>query len=331
MDIGIVNYSIYLPEKFETAAEVADRAGLTVEEVIDLGIERKNKPCKEDQPVTMAVRAAVQVLERAEGVTPDDIDLVIWTGEEYKDYIAQTAAIRLQEEVGCRNGWAFDLVGQSVTFIQGLRVARDIMVGDDSVNTVLLAGGARNVDLVDYANPHTRFLLATSASGGAIIIRRGHKKNLLLNTAFSVHPEMADEVYVPGGGTEHPFSPENLNSTIMYFQVFNPEIIAEYFSARWAGALAETAKKALKGKRPDYLALRHLAPVHLRQVLEELGLTDQQSASLAGWGHHGVNDVLISLDLGLKSGAVRDGSLVGMVSGGIGFSYAAAAIRWGSV
>ena len=45
--------------------------------------------------------------------------MVIWTGEEYKDYIAQTAAIRLQEETECRNAWAFDLVGQGVTTIQG--------------------------------------------------------------------------------------------------------------------------------------------------------------------------------------------------------------------
>jgi 3-oxoacyl-[acyl-carrier-protein] synthase III len=310
---------------------LAARAGLTTEEVVELGIERKCRPSKEDQPVSMAARAAVRAFEQTDGVKPEDVDLVIFTGEEYKDYIAQTASIRLQEELGCGEGWAFDLVGQSVTFIQGLRVARDVMIGDDSVNTVLLAGGTRNVDLVDYANPHTRFLLASSASGGAVIIRRGLKKNLLLTTAFAVHPEMADEVYVPGGGTELPFSPENLNSTIMHFQVFNPEIIAGYFSARWAGALAETAQKALNGKRPDYLALRHLAPVHRRRVLEELGIEERQSASLAEWGHHGVNDVLISLDLGIKSGAVSDGSLVTLVSGGIGFSYAAAVIRWGSV
>jgi len=181
MKIGIVSYGLYFPKDFETADDVATKAGLTSQDVMALGIKSKCLPSQEDQPVSMAVKAAEEAFERAGGVQPTDVDVVIWTGEEYKDYIAQTASIRLQEETGCRNAWAFDLVGQGVTFILGMRVARDLMVGDESINTVLLAGGTRNVDLVDYDNPNTHFLLASSASGGAMLLRRGHGKNGLLD------------------------------------------------------------------------------------------------------------------------------------------------------
>ena len=134
MKLGIVRYGLYLPSGFEAGDEVAKRAGLMPEAVQALGIERKFLPSPDDQPIPMAVKAAKHAFEKASGVAPQDIDVVLWIGEEYKDYIAQTASIRLQEEVGCRNAWAFDLIGQGVTSIVGLRVARDLMIGDESVN-----------------------------------------------------------------------------------------------------------------------------------------------------------------------------------------------------
>ena len=329
MNLGIVSYGLYLPNGFEDADEIAQRAGLKTETVRVLGIERKFLPSPNDQPIPMAVKAAKHAFEKASGVAPQDIDVVLWIGEEYKDYITQTASIRLQEEVGCRNAWAFDLIGQGVTSLVGLRMARDLMIGDASVNTVLLAGGTRNVDLIDYANPDTHFLLAASASGGAMILKRDHPENHLLETAFCVDAEMADAVYVPAGGTEIPFSEDNLSSALMYFQVTQPEKLAEYLKKRWASALSGIAKKVLPDKPPDYLALRHLSVNDRQRVLDALNLNSDQSLSLAEWGHHGPNDVIISLDLALKTGAFREGSLVVMVSGSIGFSYGAALVRWG--
>ncbi|MBI5584875.1 MAG: hypothetical protein HY892_13765 [Deltaproteobacteria bacterium] len=327
-NIGIVSYGLYTPAEFETAEELAARSGLAVEEVQALGIERKCRPGPEDQPIPMAVKAAQQALERAGGLNPEAVDLVLWTGEEYKDYVAQTAAIRLQEEVGCRRAWAFDLVGQGVTTLLGLRLARDMMRSDPALQTVLLAGGTRNVDLVDVRNPDTRWLLPLSASGGALILRRGAFRHALEEIVMVVDPEMADEVYVPGGGTEIPFRPDNLGSALMFFNTPHPELVQAYLAGRWIEALTETAAKALAGGGADYLALRHLAPAQRRAVLSRLGIRPEASAALDRWGCHGINDVLISLDLGLKSGALREGSRVLMVAAGHGFTYAAAVIRW---
>jgi 3-oxoacyl-[acyl-carrier-protein] synthase-3 len=328
--IGIVSFGTYLPEQVETSEEVAQRAGLKLEEVLALGIRRKYRPSEKDQPIPMAVKAAKQAFERAGGVRPEEVDLVLWTGEEYKDYIAQTASIRLQEEAGCRNAWAFDLVDQGITTLLGLRVARDMIIGDQYINTVLLAGGTRNVDLVDYTNPDTRWLLPTSASGGAVLLRRGYSANRLQETAFLSDPEMADEVYVPGGGTVHPFNPENLGTKIMYYQTPHPEIVSAYLNLRFIKRLTEVIRSAAESKKSvDYLALRHLSPKDREQVLSKLNLSPEQSESLERVGCHGTNDPLISLDLALKKGTVSDGKRVVLASSGIGFSYAAAAIRWG--
>jgi 3-oxoacyl-[acyl-carrier-protein] synthase III len=330
MKIGIVSYGLYFPKDIETADDLANRAGLSLDDVIALGIKRKFLPSPSDQPVSMAAKAAERAFECAGGIQPADIDVVIWTGEEYKDYIAQTASIRLQEETGCCNAWAFDLVGQGVTSIVGLRMARDLMIGDESVNAVLLAGGTRNIDLVDYTNPDTRFLLAASASGGAIILKRGYPANLIVDTDLMVDFDMADEVYVPGGGTEIPFRPDNLSSKLMFFQAMNPERLSLYLDKRWPKALTEVVQRVSSGRSPDYVALRHLSAKDRQRILKELNMKFEQSMELNEWGHHGPNDIIISLDLGLRDNIIQDGSRVVLASGGIGFTYAAALVQWGA-
>jgi 3-oxoacyl-[acyl-carrier-protein] synthase-3 len=328
MDIGLASFGLYLPPETVGAVELAKESGLSLEQLESLGIQGRCQPSPGDQPIPMAARAAAQALERG-GLDPQEVDLVLWTGEEYKDYIAQTASIRLQEEVGCKDAWAFDLVGQGITPILGLRIARDLMIGDETVNTVLLAGGTRNLDLVDPLNPDTRFLLPYSASGAAAVLQRGLGRNRLLSATVSTEPGLADEVYVPGGGTEIPFALDNLGTSVMYFNVQHPEVVDAYLVEQFPARLAQEVRRNLGGRPLDYLALRHLPPGSRGKVLAELGLGEGQSAPLYQWGHHGGNDAFISLERGLASGAVSDGSLVGLASGGIGFTYAAAALQWG--
>jgi len=333
--LGVVSYGLYLPSCFETAEEIAGHSGLSRERIVqELGIEKKYLPSAEDLPVVMAVKAARQAVERAREVDPGEIDVVIWTGEEYKDYICQTAGIRVQEEVGARNAWAFDLIGQGTTSLVGLRAAKDLMIGDPTVRTVLLAGGTRNIDLVDSSNPQTRWMLPTSASGAALLLRRAHPRNRLLETVFSADPEMADEVFVPGGGTVRPFSTEILNTGAMFFQMARPQKVEAYLTDRLAPQLGELIKRCMAqagfpGESPDYLALRHLLPRQRSRVLEGLGLPGERTDSLSDVGHHGPNDVVISLDRGLKREVVKDGSRVLLATAGIGFTYAAALIQWG--
>lgn len=332
--LGIVSYGIYLPEQQVLAEALASNAGIPASEVKNTyGVMSKRIPSPQDQPVTMGVKAAADALEKSEGLGAEDVDVVIWVGEEHKDYPAQTASIRLQEEVGAKNAWAFDLIGQGVTSLLGIRVARSLFASDPSVTTVLLAGGTRNIDLVDESNRNTRWMLPTSASGGAMVLRRGHDKNQVKGLSTIVDPHLADEVFVPGGGTVHPYSEENLGTDKMFFQVAHPKMVEAYLEEEFPQKIAETVRGALEEagtERADYLALRHLTPSQRSLVLHSLGLGPDCSETLEDLGHHGPMDVLLSLDRGLAAGTIKEGSEVVLASAGIGFNYAAAAVTWGS-
>ncbi len=56
----------------------------------------------------MGIRAAEKALEKAR-IDPKAIDLIIYIGEEHKEYPLWTAAIKIQEEIGAYHAWGFDV------------------------------------------------------------------------------------------------------------------------------------------------------------------------------------------------------------------------------
>ena len=79
----------------------------------------------------------------------------------------------------------------------------------------------------------------------------------------------------------------------------------------------------------DYLAILHFKRSAHDTVLKELGLGPQNTTYLDDYGHLGQNDQVLSLELGLAAGKVRDGSTVVFVGAGLGFVWAATVISWG--
>ena len=79
----------------------------------------------------------------------------------------------------------------------------------------------------------------------------------------------------------------------------------------------------------DYLAILHFKRSAHDAVLAELGLRPDQSTYLDDYGHLGQNDQVLSLELGLRDGKIRDGSRIVFVGAGLGFVWAATVIQWG--
>jgi 3-oxoacyl-[acyl-carrier-protein] synthase-3 len=64
-------------------------------------------------------------------------------------------------------------------------------------------------------------------------------------------------------------------------------------------------------------------------MLKELNLREDKSIYLEDYGHVGQIDQILSLELALKQGKVKDGDIVCMIAAGIGYAWAANIIRWG--
>jgi 3-oxoacyl-[acyl-carrier-protein] synthase III len=336
LGIGIVSTGVYLPDEYMTGKQIAEKAGIPTHIVEEkMGIKKKHVPGNNDHTCEMGILAAKQAIERA-GIDPLEIDVVIYIGEEHKEYPLWTAGIKLQEAVGALNAWAFDVALRCGTTVMALKVAKSLMMADPTVKTVLLAGGYRNVDFIDYENPRTRFMFNLGAGGGAILLKKDHNENVLLETELITDGSFSEDVVVVSGGTKHPITKEAIEQRLNKLDVLDPEGMKQRLEQKsmvnFIKVIRESVRKSgLKEEDISYLAMLHMKKSAHEYVLRELGLSDDQSIYLEEYGHIGQIDQILSLELALKEGKVLDGDLVVFVSAGIGYTWGAAAIKWGKV
>lgn len=334
MQIGIVSTGIYLPETYISGAEIANLAGIPTAIVEEkMGIKKKPVPGPEDHTCEMGIKAARIAIDKA-GIDPLDIDLVIYIGEEYKEYPLWTAGIKLQEEIGAKNAWAFDTALRCGTTVMALKLAKGLMLSDPEVNTVLLAGGYRNGDFIDYENPRTRFMYNLGAGGGALLLQKGHNENLLLQTEMITDGSFSEDVVVVAGGTKNPITAENLERGLYQLDVLDPQGMKERLEQKSMINFLKVIRGAVEKsgfseKEIAYVGMLHMKRSAHNYVLRELGLTDSNSIYLEDYGHIGQIDQILSLELAEKNGRLKDGDIAVLVSAGIGYAWGATTIRWG--
>ena len=332
MQVGIVSTGTYVPSQFMSSHELAEATGIP-EPVIreKFGVVKKPMPGPDDGPCAMGARAAKAALDKA-GIDPLEIDVVLSISEESKEHPLMVSGIKIQQLVGARHAWAVDVAQRCCTTIAALQLAKGLMATDDRVNTVLLAGGYRNGDLIDYRNPRVSFMYSLAAAGGALVLRRGHDKNRVPSTSLVSDGDFADDVCVQAGGTEVPVREAHLGTGAMMLDVTDVDAmkarLRERSHANFMKVIRDAAQRSgFEGI--DYLGLLHMKRSAHAAVLAELGLEDTAAVYLENYGHMGQLDPIFCLELGADSGRLRAGHRVVLASAGVSYAWGAAAVRWG--
>lgn len=334
--IGIVGTGIYLPKSKITAEEIASKTNgvWTIEAVkTKLGIIEKTMPGEKDGTQDMGVWAAEDVLRKT-GINPLEIDLILNIGEEWKEYPLTTSGIYLQEIIKAKNAWAIDLQQRCCTTISAMKIAKDMMIADDDINTVLIAGGYRNGDFVDYTDKNMSMMFNLAAGGGAIILKKNYDKNLLLGSHIITDGSLARDVGVKYGGTENLITKDNLDVAYKSLTMFNPEHMKTRLNEVSMDNWMVCIEKAFEKSNIDLSELGYLAVLHFKKsmyeyMLEKLNLTKEESIYLSNIGHVGQIDQIISLQLAVEQNKIKQGTIIAMVAAGIGYAWAANVIKWG--
>jgi 3-oxoacyl-[acyl-carrier-protein] synthase III len=336
LQIGIVSTGLYLPQDYITGKEIAEKASIPPHIVEEkMGIKKKYVPGPDDHTCQMGIIAAKEAIKKA-GIHPMEIDVVIYIGEEHKEYPLWTAGIKLQEAVGALNAWAFDVALRCGTTVMALKVAKSLMIADSTIQTVLLAGGYRNGDFIDYQNPRTRFMFNLGAGGGAILLKKDHNENILLETELLTDGSFSEDVVVVSGGTKNPITKEAIDQRLNMLDVLDPQGMKQRLEqksmANFLKVVRESVRKSgYKEEDISFIAMLHMKKSAHEYVLKELGLSHQQSIYLEDYGHIGQIDQILSLELAVNEGRVKEGDIVIFVSAGIGYAWGASTIKWGRV
>ena len=336
-DVGIVGLGIYLPKRKMTAAEISAATGgnWSEEAVINkLGIVEKYVPSDEpcDGTQEMGALAALDCLKNT-GVDPLDIDVILCFSEEWKEYPLTTSACYVQDRIGARNAWGIDVQNRCCSSVSAIELAKDILIANADCNTVLVCGGYRNCDLIDFTDNDVSFMFNLSAGGGAILLRKNYGRNLLLGAHLMSDGSVVHTCGCAVGGMATPVNAENYRE-LNKLRLMDPKKMKGMLNTvsmpNWYHCIDEALRKSGKTRADiDYLDILHIKRSGHLAMLKDLGLTEDQSIYLEHYGHVGQVDQILSLKLALDQGKVKDGSLVTMVAAGIGYTWAANVIQWG--
>jgi len=334
--VGIVGTGIYIPQNRMTAKQISDATkGVWSEQAVKdkLGIIEKPIPGENDGTQEMGVKAGLDALKNT-GINPKDIDLVICIGEEWKEYPLTTSGIYIQEKIGATNAWALDVQQRCGTTVAAIKLAKDMMIADPEINTVMIVGGYRNGDFIDYTDSSISFMFNLSAGAGALIMKKNYGKNTVLGTHIITDGTMARDAGIEYGGISKPISKENVDKAYKSLRVFDEKHMKDRLNEVSMDNWMHCIHRAFEKSNVDLDKLGYLAALHFKRsmffsMVDQLGINSDQTIYLEKYGHMGQVDQILSLHLASQQGKLQRGTIISMIAAGIGYAWGANVIKWG--
>lgn len=332
--IGIIGYGTYFPSQVEKAADLVDATGIP-EHILQtkMGIIQRHIAGDDDTISRMAAEASKQAIEMA-GIDPSEIKAVISHGSEYKDHIVWNAAGKIQHLVGAVNAFAFETYALCAGAPIAMNIARGMMLADPALDTVLLAAASRENDLINPANSRARFMVNFGAGGGAMILRRGADKNRVLGASAITDGSLSETVML----TTEPDAigdGQTINGEVVgRLDVRNADYMAERLGETSLPNFKRVIQEAVEKSGFSLADVRFLGITHMKksfylQILDEIGLTEEQSVYLDHYGHIQSVDQVLALSLGIEQGKIKSGDVCVLAGAGTGYTWSAVALQWG--
>lgn len=324
MRARIAGTGSYVPTKVLTNADL-ERMVATSDEWIRerTGIRERHIAGAGEACSDLAVQAGKRALAAA-GIAATDLDMILvatCTG----DYPLPATACLVQHQLGATKAAACDLSAACCGFVYALSVA-DAYV-KTGMRHVLVIGSEVMSAITDWADRNTCVLFGDGAGAAVISVSDGAKG--ILSTHLRSDGNLCELIAVPGGGSRTPPSEKVIVERMQYIKMKGNETFKVAVRTLEEIARETLAANQLRVEDLD-LYVPHQANVRiLKAVMERLGLpVEKVMLNLDRFGNTSAASIPIALDEAVRTGRIKDGSLVMLGAFGAGLTWASALIRW---
>jgi len=314
----------YAPVKALTNADLERMVATSDEWITErTGIRERRVAAVGEACSDLALKAAERALAAA-GVGAEDLDLILLatcTG----DYPLPATACLLQHRLGATKAAACDLSAACCGFVYALSVA-DAYVRT-GMRHVLVIGSEVMSAITDWTDRNTCILFGDGA--GAAVVSASEGEHGILSTHLRSDGALWELIAVPGGGSRMPLSDKVLAEKMNCIKMKGNETFK--VAVRMLEEIARETLAANHVRVEDVdLYVPHQANVRiLKAVADRLGLPlDKVMLNLEKYGNTSAASIPIALDEAVRTGRIKDGSLVMLGAFGAGLTWASALIRW---
>ncbi|MEI8134742.1 MAG: beta-ketoacyl-ACP synthase III [bacterium] len=315
----------YLPEEvltnayFESYLDTTDewlkqRTGINTRRILRIG-----------GASDLALPAAKEVLEKR-GIGADELDIIIFCTVTPDMFFPATACV-LQDKLGAKNCWGFDLSGACSGFLFGLETGRRF-IESGAAKKVLVVGADKMSSILDYNDRNTCVLFGDGA-GVALLEPIEDSEYGIIDSILHIDGAGGKHLHMKAGGSLNPSSHETVDNKWHYVYqegqtVFKSAVVG------MADVSAEiVAKNNLTADDIAYL-VPHQANLRIIEATRaRMGLDPEKvMINIDKYGNTTAGTIPICLSEWQAAGKLKKGDRLVLASFGAGYTWGSILLRW---
>jgi 3-oxoacyl-[acyl-carrier-protein] synthase-3 len=305
-----------LQRMVETTDEwILQRTGIRERHIVDPGTATSD----------LAKEAAIGAMRQA-GVTADDIGFIV-VGTTTPDTVFPSTACLLQDKLGARHAWGFDLGAACSGFTYALTTGTQ-MVATGAHDHALVVGADVMSSIIDYKDRTTCVLFGDGA-GAVVLSPAVDGEPSIIDFAHEIDGSGGPALCMPAGGSRMPASRETVDQRLHYVKQDGQTVFK--FAVR---KTEEICRRVLErnGLQPSDLDLfvSHQANRRIIQAAaDRLELPESKVIiNLERFGNTTAATIPLALADAVQERRIKTGDLVLLTSVGAGFTVGAVLLRW---
>ena len=273
----------------------------------------------------LAAEAARGAISQA-GLTPSDIEFLV-VGTTTPDMFFPSTACLVQDKIGARGAWGFDLGAACSGFTYALTTAVQ-MVATGAHEHALAIGADVMSRIIDYEDRTTCVIFGDGA--GAVVVSAAVDPRLsVIDFAHEVDGSGGRALWMPAGGSRLPASHETVDQRLHYVHQEGAAVFK--FAVRKTGEISRRIldRNGLQASDVDLFVSHQANRRIIQAAADQLGLPDEKVViNIERYGNTTGATIPLALADALADGRLKKGDLVLLASVGAGFTVGAVLLRW---
>ncbi len=323
--VSVIGTGSYVPEKVLTNQDLEKIVETSDEWIYTrTGMRERHIAAPEQAASDLGAEAAKKALVDA-GISAEELDLIIVATLSPDMFFPSTACF-VQDKIGAKNAYCFDLGAACSGFLYAMDTARN-QIANGAVKTALVIGAEKMSTFLDWEDRGTCILFGDGA--GAAVLQAGGDGRGVMESVMGSDGSLAHLLQTPGGGSRNPMTHEMLDERQQYLRMEGREVFKHAVTR-----MSETVVAALEknGVCADDVKcfIPHQANIRIiDSIAKRLGVVDRMYANVEKYANTSSAALAIALDEAVKDGTVTKGDLVVLTVFGGGFTWGANVLEWG--
>jgi len=316
----------YLPEKVLTNFDLEKMVDTSDEWIQSrTGIKERRLVKKGEATSDMAANIANHLLKKS-GKSPEDIDVIIIATCTPDMLVVSTAAL-VQEKIGAKNAWGFDLSGACTGFIYALETGSKLVESNQYKN-VMVIGVDTMSSIINYSDRNTCVIFGDG--GGGVLLEPTNEEIGVLDSLLYLDGSGSNYLNVPAGGSLNPASEDTVSKN-QHFVFQDGKKVFKFAVKKMADVSSEILKKNGYTGEDLKLFIPHQANKRIIDASRErCNLSEEQvMINIQNYGNTTAGTIPIALDEAVYEERIEKGDLVLLAAFGGGFTWGSMLIRWG--